>query len=59
MLMLTRKDGESVQIGRNVKVTVYICGGGRVRLGIEAPKSVLVLRSELERVEQSKEQDNG
>lgn len=59
MLMLTRKDGESVQIGRNIKVTVYVTEGGRVRLGIEAPKSVLVLRSELERFEQPKEQADG
>lgn len=44
MLVLSRKSGEKLVIGDAV---VTILGGGTVRLGVEAPKSVKVLRSEL------------
>lgn len=46
MLILTRKVGESIVIG-GVKVTVVEIKGGRIRLGIEAPKEVNVVRGEL------------
>ncbi len=48
MLVLTRKTGESIRIGPNVIVTVVqITGDSRVRIGIEAPKDVLILRTEI------------
>lgn len=47
MLVLSRKEGESVMIGGNIAVTVIRLAGGRVRLGIAAPKEVSILRSEL------------
>lgn len=47
MLVLTRKIGESVQIGDDVSVEVLEVRGGRVRLGICAPGDVSVTRSEL------------
>jgi carbon storage regulator len=47
MLVLTRKVGAKVVIGSNVTLTVLETQGGRVRLGIEAPAEVAVLRSEL------------
>jgi carbon storage regulator len=47
MLVLSRKPGECVQIGDSIRVRVIRIGGGRVRIGIEAPKSVGVLRGEL------------
>ena len=47
MLVLSRKEGESVTIDGNITVTVFRLAGGRVRLGIEAPKDVSILRSEL------------
>lgn len=43
---LSRKNGESVICG-DVVVRVVRCGGARVSLNIEAPKSVKILRSEL------------
>ena len=47
MLVLSRKRGESLQIDGNIKVTVVNIGVGRVRLGIEAPADVHIVRSEI------------
>ena len=47
MLILQRKAGESLLIGEEIEVTVLSVEAGRVRLAIEAPKSVSILRSEL------------
>jgi carbon storage regulator len=47
MLVLTRKPGEKIFIGDNIKVTVVEVSGNRIRIGIEAPDDVRVLRSEL------------
>ena len=47
MLVITRKDGESVLIGENIKITVVKSKGGQVKIGIEAPKEVVVTREEL------------
>ena len=49
MLILTRKATEKVLIGDNVIVEVVEIRGNQVRLGIEAPGDVLVLRGELKR----------
>ena len=46
MLVLSRKQGEKLMIGL-AEVEVVRCGNGGVRLGIKAPDSVRVLRSEL------------
>lgn len=47
MLVLTRKIGESIQIGDQVIVEVLEVRGGRARLGITAPSSIGVQRSEI------------
>ena len=47
MLILQRKAGESVMIGEEIEVSVLSVEAGRVRLAIQAPKSVSILRSEL------------
>lgn len=47
MLILTRKLGESITIGDNIKVTVLGVYGRQVRLGIEAPLKVVVHREEI------------
>lgn len=47
MLILTRRVGESIKIGDNVVVTVLNKSGNQVKIGIEAPKSVNVVRTEL------------
>lgn len=53
MLILTRRIGESVVIGDDIKLTVLGVKGSQVRLGIDAPKSVSVHREEIyERIQQ-------
>lgn len=47
MLILQRKAGESLVIGENITVTVVSVDSGRVRLAIDAPSDVSILRSEL------------
>ena len=47
MLVLTRRAGESIVIGDDVRVVVLDVRGDTVRLGIEAPRSVQVHRAEV------------
>ncbi len=47
MLVLSRREGESIVIGPNVVVTVVEIRGDHIRLGIEAPRSVTVHRHEV------------
>jgi len=47
MLVLNRKLFESILIGGNIKVTVVRIDSNSVRIGIEAPPNVVVLREEL------------
>ena len=47
MLILTRKLGESITIGDDIKVTVLGVFGRQVRIGIEAPSRVVVHREEV------------
>ncbi len=48
MLVLSRKRMEKIRIGRHITVSVLRLSDGRVRLGIEAPQEVHILRGELE-----------
>ncbi len=48
MLVLSRKVGERILIGDQVTVTVVRVTGGGVRLGIEAPPEMAVIREELQ-----------
>jgi len=47
MLILTRRIGETVTIGSNIKVVVLGVNGRQCRIGIDAPKDVTVLREEI------------
>lgn len=47
MLVLSRKVGERVLVGKNVVVTVCRIGPNSVRLGIDAPKDLNIVRGEL------------
>lgn len=47
MLVLTRRTEESVVIGGNIIITVLGVEGEKVKLGIDAPREVTILRSEL------------
>ncbi len=48
MLVLTRKRQESIRIGSDIEIFVEEIRGRQVRLGVRAPRSVRVLRGELE-----------
>lgn len=47
MLILTRKLGESITIGNDIKVTILECQNKQVKLGIIAPKDIKVHREEI------------
>jgi carbon storage regulator CsrA len=47
MLVLTRKAQQSIRIGDSIKVTILRVKGNTVRVGVQAPESVRIVRSEL------------
>ena len=47
MLILTRRVGEALMIGENTKIVVLGVKGSQIRLGINAPKDVMVHREEI------------
>jgi len=47
MLILTRKTGQRIRVGQDIEIVVVRMKGDRVRLGIEAPAEVRILRTEL------------
>jgi len=64
MLVLNRKEGEEIQIGNNVVIKVISISDGTIKIGIEAPKELPILRGELYQnvkstvIEASKESGN-
>jgi len=47
MLVLSRKVGERIVVGEHIKITVVRMGQGSVRIGIEAPGDMAIVREEL------------
>jgi len=47
MLVLTRREGETFRLGDDIEIEILDIKPGVVRVGIRAPKSVRILRSEL------------
>ena len=47
MLILTRRAGETIRIGADVEVTVVAINASQVRIGVKAPKDVIVDREEI------------
>ena len=47
MLVLTRKSNQSIMIGDDIEISVLAIMGEKVRIGIEAPRSVPVFRTEV------------
>ena len=47
MLVLSRKESEKIRLGEDVILTIVRVSGDRVRLGIQAPSNMLILREEL------------
>ena len=48
MLVLSRKESQRIRLGNSIVITIVKISGDKVRVGIEAPSDVLVLRDELE-----------
>jgi carbon storage regulator len=48
VLVISRKQGESIKVSDDIEIVVISVDGPRVRLGIKAPRNVKVLRSELD-----------
>ncbi len=57
MLVLTRKLDEQILIGEDIKVTLLRVRGNTVRLGIEAPRDVRIVRAELEPAQEAGHED--
>ena len=47
MLILTRKPGESLYIGDNIKITIVELKGNQIRVGIDAPSELRIYREEI------------
>jgi carbon storage regulator len=47
MLILTRRAGETIRIGDDVEVTIVAINASQVRVGIKAPKNIVVDREEV------------
>jgi carbon storage regulator len=59
MLVLTRKSNQSIMIGDEIEVSVLSIMGEKVRIGIEAPRSVPVFRKEVYvEIQQDRSQDD-
>lgn len=50
MLVLSRKVGEEIVIGDDIRVMVVAINGNRIKLGVTAPTGVPIIRSEVERI---------
>ncbi|MCH2179988.1 MAG: carbon storage regulator [Mariniblastus sp.] len=48
MLVLSRKESEKIKLGDEIVITIVRVSGDRVRLGIQAPANMLILREELD-----------
>lgn len=55
MLILSRKENESIKIGEDVEIKIIQTGKGYTKIGIKAPRSLMILRGEL--VEQVKSEN--
>lgn len=47
MLILTRREGETIRVGNDISVTVLGIRSGQVRIGVQAPREVRVDRQEV------------
>jgi len=59
MLVLSRKESEKIMLGDSIVLTIVRVSGDRVRLGIEAPSDMLILRKELDPTDNGKTEANG
>ncbi len=55
MLVLSRKESQRVRLGESIVLTIVRVSGDRVRLGIEAPNDIVILREELDNEEEQQQ----
>ncbi|MFR1832442.1 MAG: carbon storage regulator CsrA [Lachnospiraceae bacterium] len=53
MLILRRKKNESILIGEDIRITILECAGDGVRIAIDAPKQISIIREELSAAEET------
>ncbi len=53
MLVISRQPGDSILIGDDIKVIILEVSGDKIKIGIEAPKSIRIMRSEVLDTEKS------
>ena len=58
MLVLSRKIGEKIYVGKDIAITLVDIDRNKIRLGFEAPPDVIILRAELIPSDESKESAN-
>jgi len=58
MLILTRKSGQSILIGDEIKIRVIEIKGNQVRIGVEAPRNISVHREEIYNIIKDKDKEN-
>jgi carbon storage regulator len=54
MLILTRKPGETVAIGRSITLKIFQAGGKHIRIGIDAPKEISIRAERTDEARDSK-----
>jgi len=60
MLVLSRKKDESIMIGNDIKLMIIEIRGDKVRIGVEAPKDVIIHREEIyEKIKRESLGENG
>ena len=58
MLVLSRKESEKIMLGDSIVLTIVRVSGDRVRLGIQAPSDMLILRKELDPMKTSEHENS-
>jgi len=48
MLVLSRKTGQRIRIGKNIWITLVLAKDGKARIGVEAPREIEVVREEID-----------
>lgn len=57
MLVLTRKNGETIKIGDDIEITIISSKNDQVKIGINAPKQIEILRKEIfEQIQEENQQ---
>ncbi|MBS8265780.1 carbon storage regulator [Mesobacillus boroniphilus] len=57
MLVLTRKNGETIKIGDDIEITIVSSKNDQVKIGIKAPKTIEILRKEVyEQIQEENQQ---